>query len=77
MEKITFEKSASEFVLDAFGKKIDPDGYIVERQEPKQFVLTPDAEKIKLEEFGGIRRGSEIFIKNDLMSLIDALRALK
>jgi len=70
MIKIIFEKDASDFILDSFEKSIDEEGYIVEKNDIGQRVLTNNAEEIKIEEFAGIRKGSEIFIKSDLSSLI-------
>ncbi len=67
---ITFEESAKKEILSFFEKSIDEKGYIVETQDPTQRVITLGGEEIKLDEFAGIRKGSEIFIKSDLYSLI-------
>ena len=69
MKAITFEKAAKEVVLDAFNKGVDKEGYVVEKNNPKQRVLSQDGNEIKATEFGGIIAGSEIFIKSDLISL--------
>ena len=68
---IIFETSAKEEILSYFDKKIDDLGYIVEVENPNQKVLTPDGEEINLQEFAGLRKGSEIFIKSNLPSLIE------
>lgn len=68
--QILFDKSAKEEVLELLDKAIDTEKYIVEKDNPKQRVLTVDGEEISLEEFGGIQKGSEVFIKNNLVSLI-------
>lgn len=70
MTKITFDKSASTFILDLFDKTIDKDGYIVEKSKPSQRVLAIDEQEIKLEEFAGVKKGSEVFLKSDLPSVI-------
>ncbi len=67
---ITFNESAKEFILDCFGKEVDKEGYIVEK-DTKEAVLTPDGEPLELEEFAGIRKGSQIFFKSDIFSIID------
>jgi len=67
---ITFEKSLKTFVLDIFDKDVDAEGFIVEKEDPKQKVLTRDGEEIKKREFAGVRKGSEIFFKSDISSLI-------
>ena len=68
---ITFEKSAREDVLSFFDKTIDENGFIVEKEDPTQKVITPDGEEITIDNFAGIRKGSEIFIKSDRNSLIN------
>lgn len=67
---ITFDKSARNFVLSAFNKRIGEDGYIVEENNPSQKVLTPDGSNIQIDQFAGIKKGSEIFIKTDIISLV-------
>lgn len=73
MEKITitFDKSLKKEILEIFDKKLDDDGIIVEKDNPTQKVLSPEGEIINLQEFAGITKGSQIFIKSDLISLID------
>lgn len=73
--RITFEKSAADFVLDCFGKKVK-EGYVVEKTAPSQRVLTPRGEDIPVSEFAGIRKGSAIFVKSDIVSLIEAAEAM-
>ena len=73
--RITFDRSALNFVLDTFGKK-ERDGYVVEKSDPKQRVLTPRGEEIPVSELVGIRKGSAIFVKNDIVSIIEAAEAM-
>jgi len=68
---IVFDESLREDILSIFGKTIDADGIIIEKDDPSQRVLTKDGEDINIKEFAGVKRGSEIFIKSDLISLID------
>jgi hypothetical protein len=68
---ITFEASAKEDILSFFDKSVDDEGLIVEKNNPSQRVITLDGEEISLKEFAGIKRGSEIFIKSDLISLMN------
>jgi hypothetical protein len=74
--KIIFGDSARDFVLDAFGKTAK-DGFIVEKSDPTQKVLTPRGEEIPLDEFAGIRKGSAIFVKNDIVSLVEAAESMR
>ena len=79
MEKtrIIFDDSAKEVILDVFDKKVDDEGFIVEKQNPSDRVLTKEGEEIKLEEWGGIVRGSESFVKSDIFSLVELARKLR
>jgi len=70
MNSITFDKSAKDFILETFNKTTDSEGYIVEKDNPDQRVLASDGEEIRMEEFACIKKGSEKYIKSDLVSLI-------
>lgn len=77
MNSLVFDKSAQDFVLEAFGKTTDADGYIVERNNPTSKVIVNDGSTIKAKYFGGVRKGSEIYIKSDIVSLIELCDDLK
>ena len=70
MVSITFDKKVKKELLTLFDKKVDDDGNIVENSNPKQKVLAVDGSEVNIEEFGGIKKGSEVFIKSDLVSLM-------
>lgn len=67
---ITFGSSASETVLEQFGKTVDDEGYIID-EETGERVTTRKGEEIKIGEFGGIGKGSQIFVKKDFNSASD------
>lgn len=67
---ITFDKSARKYILNVFNKSVDDEGFIVEKDNPEQRVLAQDGQQVEYENFAGIRKGSEIFIKSDLISLM-------
>ena len=67
---LTFDKSLKKEVLEFFNKEVNNDGIIVEKSNPSQIVISTDGQEVKIEEFGGIKKGSEVFIKNDLISLM-------
>ena len=69
-ETITFDEAVKKEILDILNKSVDKDDLIVEKDNPNQRVLTFDGEEITLDEFGGVQRGSEVFIKNDIISLM-------
>lgn len=77
MQVITFHKSVKTFILNTFDKKINKDGVIVEKKNPQQKVLAPDGQEVTIEQFAGIKRGSEVFIKSDLLSLLKLCDAIK
>ncbi len=66
---ITFDKQFKGEILKIFDKTIK-DKIIVEASTGKP-VLTLNGETITSKEFAGIKKGSEIFIKNDITSLIE------
>lgn len=68
--KMVFTKDAKKEILNLLGKDIDNEGVIVEKGNPTQRVLTFDGEEISLMEFGGVQKGSEVFIKDNLVSLM-------
>lgn len=68
---ITFDESAKSEVLNLFGKTQDAEGFIVEKEDPSQKVLSADGQPLTLQEFAGVRKGSEIYIRSDFNSLID------
>ncbi len=70
LQSITFDKSAATFILGAFGKAVNKEGYITEEGSGK-FVFSRKGEPILLDEFGGIAKGSEIYLKSDIASMID------
>ena len=68
---ITFDVSVKKDILSFFGKTVDENGFLVEKEDFQQKVITQDGEEIKFDDFAGIRKESEIFIKSDLPSLIN------
>lgn len=68
--QITFDNSVKEDILDVFEKDVNNQGAIIEKDNPDQEVLSFDGQEISIDEFGGIKKGSEVFIKNDLISLM-------
>lgn len=77
MVVITYEESAKMEILSIFEKTVDEEGFIVEKDDITQKVITPDGQEVKDHEFAGIRKGSEIFIKSDLPSIIDLVDILE
>ena len=67
---LTFDESVKRDILDYFDKDINNEGIIVEKSDNTQEVLTFEGTKASLEEFGGIKKGSEVFINNDIISLM-------
>jgi hypothetical protein len=68
---ITFDENSKQSLLRIMNKSVDSLGFIVEKENPSERVLTKDGEEIKLEEFAGVRKGSEVFIKNDINSILE------
>lgn len=67
---ITFDKNLGLDILKAFGKTIDKEENIIENSSKKP-VLSKEGEKVRFKEFAGIIKGSEVYIKSDIVSLIN------
>lgn len=67
--KITFDSSARKDILNFFDKEVNEDNIIVE-SSTKELVLGMDGSEIYEKEFAGIKKGSEIFLKSDLISML-------
>lgn len=72
----TFDDSAKLEILSCFGKTIDSGNFVVETDDPTQRVMAYDGDEITLKNFAGIKKGSEIYLKSDLPSLIELLDSL-
>lgn len=77
LSQITFSESAKIEILDLYGKSVDADGFIVEKDNISERVLTPKGEEIQIEEWAGVRKGSEAFVKKDTFSLIELAKMLE
>ncbi len=76
LSNVSFSDDAKEDILALYGKKIDAEGFIVEIENIKQRVLTKKGEEIHINEWAGIVKGSEEFIKSDTFSLMQLARKL-
>lgn len=72
MISFTFDNNfnTKKFILGLFGKDIDDEGYIVEK-EGKKRILGFNGQEMIIAEFGGVKNGSEIYVKNDIVSLVE------
>lgn len=75
MKIITFDKSAKEFILDSFDKKINNEGYVIEKKTGNK-VIANDGQDLLIGQFGGVKKGSEVFIKSDIISVMKLLDSL-
>ncbi len=69
MKTIVFSEDVKEFVFEVFNKSVDEDGYIVEKGN-KSRVITPAGEHVPSKDFAAIIPGSEVFVTNDMPSLL-------
>lgn len=58
------------FILQAIGKEVDEEGYVID-SETKERALLPSGEELLFKDFAGAKKGSEIFIKSDITSLVE------
>ena len=73
---LVFDEEVKMDILDLYGKTIDGEGFIVEKENMKQKVLTPKGEEIQINEWAGIIKGSEAFVKLDAFSLIELAKKI-
>lgn len=71
MEKIiTFDSTAKIDLLKLFKKDVNEDGYIIEK-DTKKPILASDGECLSIENFAGLKKGSLVFLKSDINSIIE------
>lgn len=75
--KIFFDNSAKAFILELLDKEVNEEGAVVEKGNPEQKVITSDGNELFFEDFGGIKKGSEIFIEDNTVSLFRLCKELK
>lgn len=66
--KMTFDDSAKEYILSLFNKKVNEDGEVLEKDSDEP-VKSFEGNPLTLEDFGGVKKGSELFIENNVVSL--------
>ncbi len=76
ISSLQFDKSSKADVLDLYDKTTDEEGFIVEKDNINQRVLTPKGEEIHINEWAGIMKGSESFVKSDAFSLLEIAKKL-
>ena len=68
---VTFEREFKKEILETvFDKTLNEENLIVEKGDQAELVPSFEGESISLEEFGGVNQGSEMFLKDDLTSIM-------
>lgn len=71
MNKIIFDSKLKEkIVKKALNKDINEERNIIDKLT-EQEVLSPDGTTVSIDDLGVFENGSEIFIKNDIVSLME------
>lgn len=68
---IVFEESRADYLLDLFDKTEDEEGYIVDPETDQRVTSPDDGQPIKTEELGVVGRGSEIFVRDEVDSIVE------
>lgn len=71
--ELTFDDSAVDFVLEAFDNTVDEEGYIIKKDTGER-VLTPSGKPLTPEELGGIAKGSEIYVEDNYVSVLEYVK---
>lgn len=67
--KMLFNEQALPFILEIFGKTVNEDGFITDMNTGEP-IQTPEGDFLTKAKFGGIKKGSEIFLKDDLLTVM-------
>ncbi|WP_152418124.1 MULTISPECIES: hypothetical protein [unclassified Haloferax] len=67
--EITFGPSATETVLEQFGKTVDEENYIIDQETEEREKSYYKNEEIHIDEFAGVIEGSVGFIKDDFTEI--------
>lgn len=70
---LTFDESAADYILDAFGKEIDDDEFVVDSEKRSRETTEHDTE-IQKEHFAGLEEGSIIFLDDDFNTLVEHVK---
>ena len=65
---MTFDDSSREFILGLFDKHIDENGEVFEN-DTNEAVKSFEGNPLTVVDFGGVKKGSELFIENNVVSL--------
>ena len=68
MTTLTFDESAAENILEAFGKGVDNEGYVVDADGERE--TTDHGDEIEKGHFAGLEQGSIIVLDDDFNSLV-------
>ena len=71
---ITFTENAKLSVLNMLNKDVDKSGFVVEKENPDKKVISSDGNELNIDNFGGVKKGSEIFIEDNIVSIIKLLK---
>ncbi|KKU25612.1 MAG: hypothetical protein UX37_C0017G0004 [Microgenomates group bacterium GW2011_GWA2_46_16] len=71
--KFLYHKDYTSQVLKALGNTADSEGFIVDVVTGER-VLTKNTEEVNINEFAGIAKGSRIYLKSDVTSLIEYIQ---
>lgn len=77
LSSLRFDDDTKKDILDLYGKTTDEEGFIVEKENVRQKVLTPKGEEIHIDDWAGIVKGSEAFVKSDAFSLLELAKKLE
>lgn len=68
---IVFEESRVDHLLDLFDKIEDEDGYIFDPETGQRVTVPGTDQPIKTGELGVVGHGSEIFVKDEVDSIVE------
>ena len=65
---VTFGPSAAETVLEELGMEVNNNGYVVD-EDTGEPIESAEGDKVPIEDFGGVGKGSKIVVKDNYSSV--------
>ncbi len=70
---IEFDPQLTDLVLKSFGKTVNREGCVIDSEG--EVVLSARGEQLKRDQFGGVIKGSEIYLQKDIDSVLRFVEA--
>lgn len=70
---LTFDETAAEYIIEAFGKDVDDEGYVIDPENGERETIDA-GEELHIDHFAGVEEGSIIFLDDDFNTLVEHVK---